>query len=163
MAVELLSAHDSVILAWIKLEPRDIILNSGEVIIEKIVEAQPSEEKIRELISKNIHEFIPEQKSPEPIIKTQTQVKTVYVPAEPDHLGKAYHLLYGQKNYAEALTILRDLDQKNDAEAQCMLGVIYLEGIGARKDVKKASEYLNKAASSNNPEALYRLACLLEV
>ena len=147
---------------WLKLEPRDIILNSGEVIIEKLVETEPSEEKIRALISKNIQDFIPEQKSPETIVKTETKVQTVYVQSEPDYLGKAYHLLYGQKNYTEALIILRDLDAKNDPEAQCMLGVMYLEGIGLRKDIDKAYEYLNKAATAENPEAMYRLGRLLE-
>jgi len=147
---------------WLKLEPRDIILNSGEVIVEKVIETEPSEEKIRALISKNIQDFMPEQKSPETIVKTETQIKTVYVPSEPDYLGKAYHLLYGQKNYTEALKILRELDAKNDPEAQCMLGVMYLEGIGLRKDLLKATEYLNKAAAAENPESLYRLGRLLE-
>lgn len=162
-AAEMLSMQDNIIQTWLKLEPRDIILNSGEVVIEKIVEAEPNEDKIRELISRNIKDFIPEQKSPEPIIRTQTQVKEVFIEAEPDHLGKAYHLLYGQKNYTEALKILKELDSKNDSSAQCMMGVMYLEGIGVRKDITKASEYLRKAAKAENPEALYRLACLLEV
>ena len=148
---------------WLKLEPRDIILNSGEVIIEKIVEAEPNEQKIRALISQNIIDFLPEPKAPEPIIKTQTQVKTIYVPAEPDYLGQAYHLLYGQKNYAEALSILKDLDAKADPSAQCMIGIMYLEGLGLRKNIQKALEYLYKAAKANQSEALYRLACLLEV
>ncbi len=147
---------------WLKLEARDIILNSGEVIVEKVVEAEPSEEKIRAIISKNIQDFIPEQKSPEPIIKTKTEIKTVYVPSEPDYLGKAYHLFYGQKNYSEALQLLTELDAKNDPEAQCMMGVIYLEGTGVRKNIPKAVEYLKKAAAVDNPEAMYRLACLLE-
>ena len=155
--------HDNVIQTWLKLEARDIILNSGEVIVEKVVEAEPSEEKIRAIISKNIQDFIPEQKSPEPIVKTKTEIKTVYVPSEPDYLGKAYHLFYGQKNYSEALHILLELDSKGDPEAQCMIGVIYLEGTGVRKNIDKAVEYLNKAAAVDNPEALYRLACLLEV
>lgn len=148
---------------WLKLEPRDIILNSGEVIIEKIVEAEPNEQKIRALISKNIQDFLPEPKSPEQVIKTQTQVKTVYVPSEPDYLGQAYRLVYGQKNYSEAMNILKDLDSKGDADAQCMIGEMYLEGLGLRRDYQKAVEYLYKAAKSDHSTALYRIACLLEV
>lgn len=58
--------------------------------------------------------------------------------------------------------MLTELDAKNDPEAQCMMGVIYLEGTGVRKNIPKAVEYLKKAAAVDNPEAMYRLACLLE-
>ncbi len=162
-AGELLLVYDNMIQTWLKLETKDVIIQKEEAVIEKIIENEPDEDKIRELISKNIQDYLPPQKTPEKIIQTETKIQTVYVQSEPDLLGKAYHLVYGSKNYSEALKILRELDLKNDPEAQCMLGVMYLEGIGLRKDKTKAIEFLKKSASAENPEALYRLACLLEV
>lgn len=160
-AGELLQAHDNVIQAWLNLEPRDIILNSGEVIIEKIVETEPSEEKIRALVAKYIKDFLPKPKAPETIIKTET--KTVYVDGKQDLLGKAHQLLYGQKNYAEALKILRELNGQGNAEAQATLGTVYMEGLGVRKDIEKAVEYFKKAIKADNAEAMYKYGTLLEV
>jgi len=159
-AGELLQAHDNVILAWLSLEPRDIILNSGEVIIEKIVEAEPSEEKIRALVAKYIKDFLPKQKAPETIIKTET--KTVYVDGKQDLLGKAHQLLYGQKNYAEALKILRELNTQGNPDAQATLGTVYMEGLGVRKDIEKAAEYFKKAIKADSSEAMYKYGTLLE-
>ena len=156
-----MKAHDNVIQAWLNLEPRDIILNSGEVIIEKLVETEPNEEKIRALVARYIKDYLPKQKTPEPIIQTQT--KTVYVPAEPDQLGKAHHLLYGLKNYAEALKLLRELDVKNHPDGQATLGTVYLEGMGVKKNVPKAVEYFKKAIKGGSAEAMYKMASLLEV
>lgn len=142
------------------IEPREIMLSAGEIIIEKIVETEPSEQRIRELIAKNIKDFIPKEKPPQTIVEYKNEVK--YVPQE-DLLGKAYQLLYGQKNYFEALKLLRDLDAKDDHNAQCTIGLMYLEGMGIQKNIKKAIEYFQKAAAKNNLEAIYRLGVLLEV
>lgn len=147
--------------AWLNLEPRDIILNSGEVIIEKIIEAEPNEEKIRALVAKYIKDFLPKQKEPEKIIQTQT--KTVYVAAEPDLFGKAVHLLYGQKNYAEALKILKELDKQENHDAQATLGTVYMEGMGVKKDIETAAEYFKKGIKGDNAESMYKMATLLEV
>lgn len=157
----LASAYDTIVQALLNLEPREIILSSGEVIIEKLVEVEPSEAAIRKLIAENIKDFIPKQAPPpQPIIQTREEIR--YVKTE-DNLGRAYQLLYGQKNYYEAMKILKDLDSKNDAEAQAILGIMHLEGLGVTKDLNKAIQFFLKAMKGGNTEATYRLAILLEV
>jgi len=156
----LLSAHDNFILTLTALKPKKIQFNSGEVIIEKIVEAEPNAEKIRELVRKYIQAFLPQQKPPEVIIQKET--KTVVVPAEPDNLGKAYQLLYGQKDYAEALKLLKELSSEDNHDAQAALGTMYMEGLGVMKDNEKAAEWFKKAIQGENAEALHKLGSMLE-
>jgi hypothetical protein len=142
------------------LESRDIKLNSGEVIIEKQIEVEPSEARIREIIKDNIGQFIPKEKQQQPIIQTKEEIR--FVKTE-DFLGRAYQLLYGQGDYYEALKILRDLDAKGDANAQATIGIMHLEGMGVKKDLHLATTYFEKANTAGNLEARYRLAVLYEV
>ena len=153
-------AYNTLIKGLLGLESRDIILSSGEIIIEKVVEKEPSEAKIRELISKNIKDFIPKEKPQQPIIQTREEIR--FVKTE-DQLGRAYQLLYGQKDYIEALKLLRELDDNGDANAQATIGIMFLEGMGVEKNISKAIQYFQKAHASGNLEARYRLAVLLEV
>lgn len=63
-------------------------------------------------------------------------------------------------NYAEAYCVWRSLAEKNDAEAQYNLGWMYHNGYGLVIDDRRASEWWEKAAAEDSPEALAALGTL---
>ena len=46
---------------------------------------------------------------------------------------------------------------KDDATAQCQMGLFYMNGIGVARDEDKAVEWLKKAAAQNHAQAQYNL------
>ena len=46
----------------------------------------------------------------------------------------------------------------HDPRGHYNLGVMYLKGIGVKKDVKIAFKYFIEAANAGQPEVIYRLA-----
>ena len=51
--------------------------------------------------------------------------------------------------------------EQGDARGQCNLGVMYENGRGVTKDLKKAVEWYTKAAEQDDEEAIVALARLL--
>ena len=54
---------------------------------------------------------------------------------------------YNQGDYKTALSILEDLANKGDVEAQTYLGYMYNYGNGVQQDYKKAFELFEKASN----------------
>ncbi|MCD6027478.1 MAG: cobalamin biosynthesis protein CobT [Solimicrobium sp.] len=77
-------------------------------------------------------------------------------------LGRAYGLKKDQL-YTQAFALLKQLAEKNNAEAQNALGVLYENGLGTQQDFEKAMMCYQLAAengyvnSFNNIGALYQL------
>ncbi len=66
--------------------------------------------------------------------------------------------LVEQKKYDEALPLLRERADKNDAQAQEQMAMLYFEGKGVPEDSTKAAEWMQKAAELGRPESQYLLA-----
>jgi TonB family protein len=60
---------------------------------------------------------------------------------------------YESKNYALALLELRPLAESGDAEAEALLGAMYLQGNGMDKNESEAVAWYSKAAAHGNTEA----------
>lgn len=50
--------------------------------------------------------------------------------------------------------------ERGDAEAQCLLGILYEDGNGVRQDYRKAKEWYKKAAEQGHAKAQYFLGGL---
>ena len=163
-----LKVYDAHIIALLRIESRDIILPSGEAVVEKIVEIPipPDENKIKELVARYIKDFMPKEPTKTKEKEPPQQPQIIYVPAEPDQLTKAHQLFFGfgtQKNYIEAFKLYKECDQKGNLVATNCLGRMYFEGIGVKKDISKAIEFYIKSAAKQDSEGLYRIGTLLEV
>jgi|GEM_PF-1600215 len=84
-------------------------------------------------------------------------------------LSAIYASKYGNtKEYSETLRLMEDLHQepklsRTDRNSLCyQLGIMYLNGEGVEKNVKKAVIYINEAAELGNREALGALGNLYE-
>lgn len=145
------------------LEPREIMLPSGEIVREVKVEVPPSEDKIRELIAKNIRDFLPKpEKRPEPVQPKPQIIKKV----ELDLISKGHAAFFGigrPKNYVDAFKIYRECDKQGNIDATNCLGQMYLEGTGVQRNLEKAVEYYRKSAEAGNAEGLYRMGHMYEV
>ena len=62
------------------------------------------------------------------------------------------------KSHAEAVRWYTVCAEDDDAEAQNVIGYMYLKGKGIPKDENKAVYWLQRSADSGNPTAMYRLA-----
>ena len=60
---------------------------------------------------------------------------------------------YESKNYVLALHELRPLAESGDAEAEALLGAMYLQGNGVDKNGSEAASWYSKAATHGNTEA----------
>lgn len=60
---------------------------------------------------------------------------------------------YDRKHYTEAFREFRNLAEQGQAEAQYMLGYLYLRGEGAPQDYVQAHKWFNLAASRGKPES----------
>lgn len=63
--------------------------------------------------------------------------------------------------YITALNIATPLALQGDASAQTLIAEIYSRGLGVRRDIVKATEWYEKAAEQEVPEALFQLAMIL--
>ena len=65
-----------------------------------------------------------------------------------------------QKNYAQAVQLLRPWAERGDAWAQYSLGVMYYRGRGVAQDDAQAREWLEKAAAQGLAEAQFNLGVM---
>ena len=65
-----------------------------------------------------------------------------------------------QKNYAQAVQLLRPWAERGDAQAQYNLGVMYRDGQGVAQDDTKAREWFEKAAAQGLAAAQYNLGLM---
>ena len=66
---------------------------------------------------------------------------------------------YNIKNYKEAYGIFSQLSKQGDSQARYILGTMYLNGLGVKKDLSKTLYWWEKSAQLNK-EALYGLGFL---
>ncbi len=64
------------------------------------------------------------------------------------------------KDQAAAISLLQNCAEKNDAQAQYILGLIYKIGIGIPSNEKEAFNYIQLAAAQDYPEAVCELGVL---
>ena len=60
---------------------------------------------------------------------------------------------YRDRDYPRALALLEPLANQGDSRAQAMLGSMYSNGYGVRRDARRAEGLLRKAADQNNAQA----------
>jgi TPR repeat protein len=63
-------------------------------------------------------------------------------------------------NYNPAIVLLEPLANRNNSEAQYLLGTLYYNGTGVAKDVAKAADLFAKAAQDNNVDAQLKLGII---
>src|SRR6185295_9617502 len=68
--------------------------------------------------------------------------------------------LYSDKNYKEALSVAKPLADSGDARAMAMLGTLYQNGQGVKKDLKAAVKWLTAAGEKEHPGAQFQLAII---
>jgi len=71
--------------------------------------------------------------------------------------GRPYQLI-ADKKYDEAVPLLRDRADRDDAKAQGQLAMLYLEGKGVPENTSKAAEWLKKSAEGGYAHSQYMLA-----
>jgi len=65
---------------------------------------------------------------------------------------------YEAGEYTKALQIFEQLSQAGDSQAQYDLSLMYLQGIGANKNLEKGWTWMNRAADGGNVQAMLELA-----
>ena len=65
---------------------------------------------------------------------------------------------YKTRQYDKALPLLEKAAREGDAEAPFYLGVMYDEGKGVDKDMKRAFQYYKLAANQGSKEAVKKIA-----
>jgi uncharacterized protein len=65
----------------------------------------------------------------------------------------------GEGSRQALVTDMTKLAEQGNQEAQYHLGMLYNNGIGTKKDPQKAFEWFNKAGTSGEPLASYKLGC----
>ena len=65
------------------------------------------------------------------------------------------------RDYPNALSRLQQLANGGNADAQLLLGLVHLNGVGTPVDGTKAEAWLRKSAAQNNATAAYVLAAEL--
>ncbi len=71
--------------------------------------------------------------------------------------GRPYQLI-ADKKYDEAVPLLRDRADRDDAKAQGQLAMLYFEGKGVPENTSKAAEWLKKSAEGGYAHSQYMLA-----
>src|SRR4029453_7482919 len=62
-------------------------------------------------------------------------------------------------NEADTFNAMVALANKGDAEAQYHVGMMYNNGIGTERDLRRAFEWFQKSAASNDPLGASNLGC----
>ena len=65
-----------------------------------------------------------------------------------------------QKNYAQAVRLLRPWAERGDAQARYGLGLMHYHGQGVAQDYAKAREWFEKAAAQGDADAQYNLGVM---
>ena len=66
--------------------------------------------------------------------------------------------LYADKDYKTAFQVAKPLAESGDARAMAMLGTLYQQGLGVKRDAKAAIKWLTGAAEKGNSGAQFALA-----
>ena len=77
-------------------------------------------------------------------------------PAAMRHMGGQY---YDKRNYESAVEYLTKAAELGDSIAHFLLGMMYKNGRGMKKDKEKAVYHYEKAAMGGHPTARYNLGC----
>lgn len=86
-----------------------------------------------------------------------SQAKRMDDSKERAEAARPYQLI-AEKKYDEALPLLREQADQNDAKAQGQIGRMYFEGKGVPQDYNKAAEWIHKSAEGGHPASQYMLA-----
>lgn len=87
---------------------------------------------------------------------------TVYADNEAEKTLKAVDRSIRLREYGQAVTLLKPLLNKNNAEAQYRMAGLYRSGSGVKKDMEKAMSNYTKASQNGLADAQFALASLLE-
>lgn len=63
-------------------------------------------------------------------------------------------------NYGQALTLAQPLAENGNADAQLLMGIMYMRGLGVSKDTSKAYDMYLKAAEQGQAAAMHNLASM---
>lgn len=63
-------------------------------------------------------------------------------------------------NYEEAMRLWHPLAEKNNADAQYNLGIMYMKGLGVEQNDKRALIWFKRAAALEHDDAMYNLGVL---
>lgn len=88
-----------------------------------------------------------------------TELAAAAVPGGNEQLSKA-NAAYARGEYAEAFRLYRNIAVLGIPEAHYRLGLMYLDGVGTRKNLRQAEYWLKLAASQNHPGAAATLGSL---
>jgi len=67
-------------------------------------------------------------------------------------LGNAY---FRQKDYGDAVKCFAQAAEQGHPQAQCNLGICYMDGLGVGKDEAEAVKWLSKASEQGDAHAEY--------
>src|SRR3974390_2438154 len=82
----------------------------------------------------------------------------VEVPASPNDPAYA---AYDEGRYADALKLAAEAAAKGEVQANTLLGLLYDQGLGIRKDEVKAAEWYTKGATAGDKHAQFHLGVML--
>lgn len=63
-------------------------------------------------------------------------------------------------NYEQALRLWRPIAEKDNADAQYNLGILYMKGLGVEKNEKAAFIWYKRASANGNTDAMYNLGTM---
>jgi TPR repeat protein len=88
-----------------------------------------------------------------------TELAAAAAPGGNEQLSKA-NAAYARGEYAEAFRLYRNIAVLGISEAHYRLGLMYLDGVGTRKNLRQAEYWLKLAASQNHPGAAATLGSI---
>lgn len=88
-----------------------------------------------------------------------TELAAAAVPGGKEQMSKA-DAAYARGDYVEAFRLYRNVAVLGISEAHYRLGLMYLDGVGTRKNQRQAEYWLKLAASQNHPGAAATLGSL---
>jgi TPR repeat protein len=65
---------------------------------------------------------------------------------------------YGSGNYEQAFNIYKSYAERGNVDCSCIVGWMYLKGVGVGKSIAYAENFFSTAASIQNLEAIFGLA-----
>lgn len=63
-------------------------------------------------------------------------------------------------NYEQALQLWRPIAEKDNADAQYNLGILYMKGLGVEKNEKTAFVWYKRSSANGNTDAMYNLGTM---
>lgn len=80
-------------------------------------------------------------------------------PAQAAELEDGFQAV-SQGNYEKALRLWLPLAEKDDADAQYNLGILYMKGLGVEKNLKTAFIWYKRASSNGHTDAMFNLGTM---